>query len=43
MVFDKQLKTHFINLYPLTLAYNEVDTSELELFFQIGMLPDMDR
>ena len=38
MAMDDKLKSHFINLYFLALADNEVDTSELEVLFQIGKL-----
>lgn len=36
MEIDDKLKSHFLNLYSLALADNEVDTSELEVLFQIG-------
>lgn len=36
MPIDNSLKSHFLNLYSLALADNEVDTSELEVLFQIG-------
>lgn len=36
MAIDEKLKSHFLNLYSLALADNEVDTSELEVLFQIG-------
>lgn len=36
MAINDKLKSHFLNLYSLALADNEVDTSELEVLFHIG-------
>jgi len=36
MPIDDKLKSHFLNLYSLALADNEVDPSELEVLFEIG-------
>jgi L-2-hydroxyglutarate oxidase LhgO len=37
MTLNDELKTHFINLYSMALADEQIDTKELEMLYKIGL------
>lgn len=37
MELDNEIKSHFLNLYSMALTDTQVDSSELELLFQMGI------
>jgi uncharacterized tellurite resistance protein B-like protein len=37
MTLNDELKTHFINLYSMALADDQIDTKELETLYKIGL------